>query len=95
MQQATRALIFSYSDSLFYFVGTTADSAGHSDNVQFYKDEVGNLLKFRSLFHAKQFLFTQGFTKGALVMQSAYDEMIGNEPAQKAELPWLYEEAVA
>jgi hypothetical protein len=95
MQNDIRALIFSYSDSLFYFVGTTTDAEGRSDNVRFCKDDVGNLLKFRCLFHAKHYLFTLGFTKGALVMQSAYDEMIGNEPAQKAELPWIYEEAVA
>lgn len=95
MHPNARALIFSYSDSLFYFVGTTHEAEGSTDAVQFFKDEVGNLLKFRSLFHAKQYLFTQGYTKGALVLQSAYDEMIGNEPAQKAEMPWLFDGAVA
>ncbi|HRH77928.1 MAG TPA: DUF6482 family protein [Cellvibrionaceae bacterium] len=95
MSVASRALIFSYSDSLFYFVGTTEEAAGSSDAVRFFKDDYGNLLKFRSLFQAKTYLFNQGYTQGALVMHSAYDEMIGNEPAQKAEMPWLFDGAVA
>ena len=52
-------------------------------------------MKYRSLFHAKQYLASLGFSRGWLVMQSAYDEMIGNEPAQKAEMPWVIEAAVA
>jgi len=31
-----------------------------------------------------------GFDKGWLVMQSPYDEMIGNEQAQKSELPLAF-----
>ena len=91
----TRALIFSYSDSLFYFVGITQEPLGQSDSVTFFKDDCGNLMKYRSLFHAKQYLASLGFSRGWLVMQSAYDEMIGNEPAQKAEMPWVIEAAVA
>jgi hypothetical protein len=89
MNMATRALIFSYSDAYFYFAGTTDESVGNYDTVAYLKDDNGKLIKFANLFLAKQALFNMGFEKGWLVMYSAYDEMIGNEPAQKAELPWF------
>jgi len=90
-----RALIFSYSDSCVYFVGTTFEPQGESKEVTFFKDEQGNLLKFRNLYQAKAFFARAGFFNGWLVMHSAYDEMVGNEKGQTAELPWICEVAVA
>lgn len=85
-----RALIFSYSDSIHYFAGITHEPVGQSDAVNFLKDENGKLKKFPSLYRAKKSLLDMGFEKGWLVMHSPYDEMIGNERAQKAELPLLF-----
>jgi hypothetical protein len=86
MSSNIRALIFSYSDSLYYFAGTTEEPQGQSHCVNFFKDEHGKLKKFPSLYRAKQALIHAGFKYGWLVMHSAYDEMIGNEPARNAEL---------
>jgi hypothetical protein len=90
MASATRALIFSYSDSLYYFAGTTEEPLGHSDHVNYVKGDDGKIKKFPSLYRAKQSLLDIGFEKGWLVMHSPYDEMIGNEPSQKAELPLIF-----
>lgn len=87
MHTSNRALIFSYSDALFYFAGTTGEPMGSSSEVVFFKAEDGKPKKFSSLFQAKQFMLEMGFEKGWLVMYTAYDEMIGNERAQNAELP--------
>jgi Family of unknown function (DUF6482) len=92
MNSDTRALIFSFSDVLFYFVGTTVEPIGQSDAVTYLKDQDGRLKKFPSLFRAKQHFSELGFENGWLVMQSPYDEMIGNEAPQKAELPLLFAE---
>ncbi|RYZ97460.1 MAG: hypothetical protein EOO68_15290 [Moraxellaceae bacterium] len=94
MNAATRALVFSYSDAYFYFAGTTIEPIGNYASVEYLKDESGKLIKFPNLFLAKQALFNLGFEKGWLVMYSAYDEMIGNGPAQQAELPWFYSKPV-
>lgn len=89
MNSSTRALIFSYSDCANYFVGTTLEPLGISEKVEYEKDGNGKLRKFPSLYRAKQHLIEMGFDKGWLVLQSPYDEMIGNERAQKSELPVL------
>ncbi len=86
MSHVNRALIFSYSDCMYYYAGTTHEPQGKSSAVSFLKDENGKLQKFPSLYRAKLALINLGFAQGWLVMQSPYDEMIGNEPAQKAEL---------
>ena len=90
MNSTTRALIFSYSDSLYYFAGTTEESEGNSNAVNYLKGADGKPQKFPSLYRAKQTLLNMGFVKGWLVMHSPYDEMIGNERAQKAELPLVF-----
>jgi len=90
MSANTRALIFSYSDSLYYFAGTTEEPLGKSDHVNYLKGDNGELKKFPSLYRAKQSLHEMGFDKGWLVMHSPYDEMIGNEQAQKSELPLIF-----
>lgn len=89
MNSSTRALIFSYSDCANYFVGTTLEPLGISNTVEYEKDRNGKLRKFPSLYRAKQHLIELGFDRGWLVLQSPYDEMIGNERAQKSELPFL------
>lgn len=94
MSVQVRALIFSYSDSLYYFAGTTEEPQGQSHCVTFLKDEQGNLKKFPSIYRAKQALIYAGFEYGWLVMHSAYDEMIGNEPARPAELLMPFTEEV-
>ncbi|HOY21588.1 MAG TPA: DUF6482 family protein [Cellvibrio sp.] len=86
MSSNVRALIFSYSDCLYYYAGTTQEPKGCSAAVNFLKDANGKMQKFPSLYRAKLALINLGFAQGWLIMQSAYDEMIGNEPAQKAEL---------
>lgn len=86
MSANVRALIFSYSDCIHYYAGTTQEPQGLSADVSFLKDANGKLQKFQSLYRAKLALINLGFAQGWLVMQSPYDEMIGNEPAQKAEL---------
>lgn len=86
MSNTIRALIFSYSDCMHYYVGTTYEPQGSSSVVSFLRGANGKLQKFPSLYRAKLALINLGFTQGWLVMQSPYDEMIGNEPAQKAEL---------
>jgi hypothetical protein len=86
MNNTIRALIFSYSDCMYYYAGTTQEPQGNSSAVNFLKDANGKLQKFPSLYRAKLALINFGFAQGWLVMQSPYDEMIGNEPAQKAEL---------
>ena len=90
MKPTTRALVFSYSDSLHYFAGTTEDQEGISDAVNYVKDADGKPQKFPSLDRAKRRLIEMGFDKGWLVMLSPYDEMIGNEKAQKSELPLVF-----
>jgi hypothetical protein len=86
MNLQERALIFSYSDSLYYFTGTTKEPQGQSGSINYWKDAQGKMKKFPSLYCAKQALVDLGFEQGWLVMYSAYDEMIGNEPAKNAEL---------
>lgn len=86
MNDTTRALIFSYSDCMHYFAGTTQEPQGNSSVVNFLRDGNGKLQKFPSLYRAKVALINLGFTQGWLVMHSPYDEMTGNEPAQKTEL---------
>ena len=90
MPANTRALIFRFSDSLYYFAGTTEEPLGQSDTIKYLKGDDGKPKKFPSLYRAKQGLLDMGFEKGWLVMHSPYDEMIGNEQAQKAELPLLF-----
>ena len=86
MRENVRALIFSYSNSLYYYAGSTEEPNGHSSIVSYLRDANGKLQKFPSLYLAKVALINLGFTQGWLVMHSPYDEMTGNEPAQKAEL---------
>ena len=86
MKANIRALIFSYSNSLNYYAGSTEEPKGYSTIVSYLRDANGKLQKFPSLYRAKLALMNVGFTQGWLVMQSPYDEMIGSEPAQKAEL---------
>lgn len=76
--QSERALIFSYSDCTDYFVGTTREPEGATNATEFLKNTEGKLLKFPSLYRAKLALHQLGHTKAWLVMQSPYDEMIGN-----------------
>ena len=92
MKPITRALVFSYSDSLHYFAGTTEEPEGVSDAVNYIKDADGKPRKFPSLDRAKRSLMEMGFDQGWLVMQSPYDEMVGNEQAQKSELPLVFAE---
>jgi len=86
MSSNVRALIFSYCDCIHYYAGTTQEPQGCFADVSFLKDANGKLQRFPSLYRAKLALFNLGFAQGWLVMHSPYDEMIGNEPAQKAEL---------
>ena len=86
MRANVRALIFSYSNSLYYYAGSTEEPNGLSSIVSYLRDANGKLQKFQSLYLAKVALINLGFTQGWLVMHSPYDEMIGNEPAQNAEL---------
>ena len=86
MSSNVRALIFSYSDCIHYYAGIAKEPQGSSADVSFLKDANGKLQKFPSLYRAKLALLSLGFSQGWLVMHSPYDEMIGNEPAQKAEL---------
>lgn len=83
----TRALIFSYSDCLHYLAGVTNEPEGQSELVRLLKNPEGKLRKFPSLYRAQLALKEMGFERCWLVMQSPYDEMIGNGAAQKAELP--------
>ena len=82
-----RALIFSFSDCTHYVAGITQEPEGSSNAAQLLKNTDGKVAKFPSVFRAQQALKQLGYTKGWLVMQSPYDEMIGNEAAQKTELP--------
>lgn len=77
--RSRRALIFSYSDCSYYFAGTTHEPEGASNATEFLKNTEGKLLKFPSLYRAKLALHQLGHTKAWLVMQSPYDEMIGND----------------
>lgn len=87
MNASARALIFSYSDCIHYFAGVTNEPEGQSDFARLLKDTEGKLRKFPSLYRAQLALKEMGFNHCWLVMQSPYDEMIGNDVAQKAELP--------
>ncbi len=82
-----RALIFSYSDCAHYLAGTTQEPEGSSSAAQLLRNAEGKVAKFPSLFRAQEALKQLGYSNGWLVMQSPYDEMIGNEAAQKTELP--------
>lgn len=84
-----RALIFSYSDCLHYFAGTTAEPEGSNQCAALLKNPDGKLRKFPSLYRAKLALQQLGYTNAWLVMQSPYDEMIGNEAARNCEMPLL------
>jgi hypothetical protein len=84
-----RALIFSYSDCLHYFAGTTAEPEGSNQCATLLKNPDGKLQKFPSLYRAKLALQQLGYTKAWLVMQSPYDEMIGKEAARNCEMPLL------
>ncbi len=90
--QATRALIFSYSDCRHYFAGTTDEPEGMSNAATFLKTADGKLRKFPSLYSAQNALLAMGYTQGWLVMHSPYDEMIGNEPARTCEMPLRFDE---
>ncbi|MFC3114517.1 DUF6482 family protein [Cellvibrio fontiphilus] len=81
-----RALIFSYSDCAHYHAGITQEPVGSTEAAQLLRNPEGKVAKFPSLFRAQQALKDLGYTRGWLVMQSPYDEMIGSEPAQKTEL---------
>lgn len=87
MNTITRALIFSYSDCVHYLAGTTDEPEGQSDLAHLLKDDAGKLRKFPSLYRAQLALKEMGFERCWLVMHSPYDEMIGNDAAQKSELP--------
>ena len=87
MNASTRGLIFSYSDCVHYWAGTTDEPEGQSELAQLLKDEAGKLRKFPSLYRAQLALKEMGFERCWLVMHSPYDEMIGNGAAQKSELP--------
>lgn len=86
-----RALIFSYSDCTHYVAGVTQEPEGQSHAAQLLRSDDGKIAKFPSVFRAQQALKALGYERGWLVMLSPYDEMIGNEPAQKAELPMLFD----
>lgn len=86
MTMTTRALIFSYSDCSHYFAGLTEEPEGLSNNAAMLKNSLGKPQKFPSLYRAKLALKELGHEKAWLVMHSAYDEMIGNEPAQQCEM---------
>ena len=90
MKPNTRALVFSFSDSLHYFAGTTEEQEGVSDAVSYIKGTDGKPQKFPSHDRAKRTLIDLGFEKGWLVMLSSYDEMIGAEKVQKSELPLVF-----
>lgn len=87
MNANTRALIFSYSDCVHYLAGITTEPEGCSDFAQLLKDDKGKPCKFPSLYRAQLALKAMGFNNCWLVMQSPYDEMIGDKAIQKAELP--------
>lgn len=89
MSQALTAIILGYSDALYYFAGTKVQPDDNQESVQFFKNTDGSLMKFRSLYAAKQFLAACGFKQGQLALHSAYDEMIGNEGAQYTQIPWV------
>lgn len=82
-----RALVFSFSDCTHYLVGFTQEPEGQSDAVQLLRDGEGKLQKFPSAYRAQETLKAMGFERAWLVMQSPYDEMIGNDRAQKCEMP--------
>jgi hypothetical protein len=84
--QKNRALIFSVSDAPFYTLGQSQEAGPPYRNVAYWRDEQGRIQRFPSLFAAKQALAAEGFRESWLVMQTAYDEMIGNPVAQTAEL---------
>lgn len=86
---AKRALIFSYSDCTHYFAGTTDEPEGQNRHAALLKNPDGKLRKFPSLYRAKLALQQLGYTNAWLVMQSPYDEMIGNEAARACEMPLL------
>lgn len=87
MNVNVRALIFSYSDCIHYLAGVTDEPEGQSEFAQLLKDTEGQLRKFPSVYQAQLALKEMGFERCWLVMQSPYDEMIGNGAAQKTELP--------
>lgn len=82
-----RALIFSYSDCAHYLAGITQEPQGLSNAAQLLRNDEGKIAKFPSIFRAQEALKKMGHSHGWLVMYSPYDEMIGNEAAQKTELP--------
>lgn len=91
MSRNERALIFSMSDCASYLAGTTLEPEGLSDAVTMLRAPDGKIRKFPSAYRAQEALKEMGFERGWLVMQSPYDEMIGNVPAaQKTELPLVF-----
>lgn len=85
-----RALIFSYSDCTHYLTAITQEPEGQSNAAQLIKTAEGKLAKYPSVYRAKEAFKKLGFTHGWLVMHSPYDEMIGTDPAQKTEMPLLF-----
>lgn len=85
--EQNRALVFSFSDCAQYFVGFTEEPEGQSNHVQLLRDGNGKPQKFPSAYRAQETLKSMGFERAWLVMQSPYDEMIGNDGGLKCEMP--------
>lgn len=83
----SRALVFSFSDCAQYLVGFTEEPEGQSNRVQLLRDGNGKPQKFPSAYRAQETLKSMGFERAWLVMQSPYDEMIGNDGGLKCEMP--------
>jgi len=82
-----RALIFSYSDSMHYLAGVTHALNGRPEDASLLRDQQGHAIKFPSLISAEEALLSLGFERGWLVMNSPYDEMIGQGMARACEMP--------
>ena len=67
--------IFGYADANHYLVGAE-DEEG---NFYSLSDDNDNVKVFNSMFEAETCLKSLGFTSANLHLQTAYDEMIGND----------------
>lgn len=81
-KDATAAII-SYADSNHYLAGAE-DSEG---NFYSAHDAKGQAMVFNSLVQAETFLAQLGASEAIIHMQSAYDEMVGNQGPTDVKYP--------
>ncbi len=84
-----RALVISIADQSFYLGGYTDEPEGQSETIDLVRDTKGRPKRFASLTQAKDWFEQQGAERAWLVMQTPYDEMIGNESLSSSELPMI------